>query len=81
MQAKSSITLADQGITTHATQHWNLGTAPLVEAALRNGEGKLSKDGPLVVKTGKHTGRSAKDKFIVRDADPSLHPRTRRGPG
>jgi len=69
VQAKSSITLADQGISTHATQHWNLGTAALVEAAVRNGEGKLSKDGPLVVKTGKHTGRSAKDKFIVRDAE------------
>ena len=70
MQAKSSHTLADQGITTHAEQHWNLGTAPLVEAALANGEGILAKDGPLVVATGKHTGRSAKDKFIVRDAGP-----------
>ena len=69
MQAKSSITLANQGITTNAVQFWNLGTAPLVEAAIRNGEGILSKDGPLVVKTGKHTGRSAKDKFIVRDAE------------
>ncbi|ETI60959.1 phosphoenolpyruvate carboxykinase [Sphingobium sp. C100] len=67
VQAKSSITLVDQGISTHATQHWNLGTGSLVEAAVRNGEGKLSKDGPLVVRTGKHTGRSAKDKFIVRD--------------
>ena len=69
MQAKSSHTLADQGITTHAEQHWNLGTAPLVEAALANGEGILAKDGPLVVATGKHTGRSAKDKFIVKDAE------------
>ncbi|WP_336965844.1 phosphoenolpyruvate carboxykinase [Sphingobium aquiterrae] len=69
MQAKSSITLADQGIKTTATQLWNLGTAPLVEAALANGEGILAKDGPLVVATGKHTGRSAKDKFIVRDAE------------
>ncbi|WHO38163.1 phosphoenolpyruvate carboxykinase [Sphingobium sp. AP49] len=69
MQAKSSITLVDQGISTHATEYWNLGTAPLVEAALANGEGILAKDGPLVVKTGKHTGRSAKDKFIVQDAE------------
>ena len=69
MQAKSSITLVDQGISTHATQYWNLGTAPLVEAALANGEGILAKDGPLVVKTGKHTGRSASDKFIVQDAE------------
>ncbi|PZU61136.1 MAG: phosphoenolpyruvate carboxykinase (ATP) [Sphingobium sp.] len=69
MQAKSSYTLADQGISTRAEQFWNLGTAPLVEAALANGEGILAKDGPLVVATGKHTGRSAKDKFIVRDAE------------
>ncbi|WP_164034098.1 phosphoenolpyruvate carboxykinase (ATP), partial [Serratia marcescens] len=47
---------------------WNLETAPLVEHAVRRGEGKLAKDGPLVATTGKHTGRSAKDKFIVRDA-------------
>jgi phosphoenolpyruvate carboxykinase (ATP) len=58
-----------QGITTGAKVYANLGTAPLVEHAVRNGEGKLSKDGPLVVATGKHTGRSAKDKFIVRDAE------------
>jgi phosphoenolpyruvate carboxykinase (ATP) len=41
----------------------------LVEHAVRRGEGKLAKDGPLVVATGKHTGRSANDKFIVRDAE------------
>ncbi len=60
--------LAAQAIATDATVHWNLQTPALVEAALANGEGKLAKDGPLVVETGKHTGRSAKDKFIVRDA-------------
>ena len=60
--------LAQQGIATPATLHWNLITAPLIEHAIRNGEGMLAKDGPLVVATGKHTGRSAKDKFIVRDA-------------
>jgi phosphoenolpyruvate carboxykinase (ATP) len=58
-----------QGIATDATIHWNLITAPLVEHAVRRGEGRLAKDGPLVVTTGKHTGRSAKDKFIVRDAE------------
>ncbi|MBA3676364.1 MAG: phosphoenolpyruvate carboxykinase [Sphingosinicella sp.] len=62
-------TLADQGIETSAEQHWNLQTAALVEQAVRRGEGVLAKDGPLVVKTGKHTGRSAKDKFMVRDAE------------
>ena len=41
----------------------------LCEEALANGEGRRAKDGPLVVETGKHTGRSAKDKFIVRDGE------------
>src|SRR5919107_440126 len=51
-----------------AEVHWNLTTAPLVEHAVRRQEGLLAKDGPLVVRTGKHTGRSANDRFIVRNA-------------
>ena len=47
----------------------NLGTAALVEHAVRRNEGLLAAHGPLVVQTGKHTGRSAQDKFIVRDAE------------
>ena len=56
-----------QGIATSAEIFWNLQTAPLVEHAVRRGEGLLAKDGPLVVRTGQHTGRSAQDKFTVRD--------------
>ena len=61
--------LDDQGISTPASLQWNLNTAQLVEQALVRDEGVLAKDGPLVVKTGKHTGRSAQDKFIVRDGE------------
>ncbi|HWL47086.1 MAG TPA: phosphoenolpyruvate carboxykinase (ATP), partial [Sphingomonadaceae bacterium] len=61
--------LAAQGIAVNATLHWNRGVAPLVEEAIRRGEGLLAKDGPLVVKTGRYTGRAAKDKFFVRDAE------------
>jgi phosphoenolpyruvate carboxykinase (ATP) len=67
--ARLNVSLDAQGIRTQAEIHANLGTAPLVEHAVRNGEGRLAKNGPLVVETGKHTGRSAKDKFIVRDAE------------
>ena len=64
-----SHSLAAQGIETTATIHPNLTSEELTAAALDNGEGRRAKDGPLVVETGKHTGRSAKDKFIVRDAE------------
>jgi phosphoenolpyruvate carboxykinase (ATP) len=43
----------------------NLPTAELVEDAIRAGEGLIAAEGPLVVRTGKHTGRSPQDKFIV----------------
>jgi phosphoenolpyruvate carboxykinase (ATP) len=45
----------------------NLSTAALYEAAIRDHEGLIAADGPLVVRTGKHTGRSPKDKFVVRE--------------
>jgi phosphoenolpyruvate carboxykinase (ATP) len=57
-----------QGIATGAEMFWNLTTAPLVEHAVRRGEGLLAKEGPLVVRTGRHTGRAAQDRFIVRNA-------------
>ncbi|MCP9222304.1 phosphoenolpyruvate carboxykinase [Erythrobacter sp. LQ02-29] len=64
-----SHSLADQGIRTDAEVRANLGTAELVERAVADNEGRLSKHGALVVETGKHTGRSANDKFIVRDGE------------
>ena len=45
----------------------NLSIAALYEAAIRDHEGLVAADGPLVVRTGKHTGRSPKDKFVVRE--------------
>ncbi|MGK2850634.1 MAG: phosphoenolpyruvate carboxykinase (ATP) [Candidatus Limnocylindrales bacterium] len=56
----------------------NLSTAELVEAAIRAGEGVLAADGPLVVRTGKHTGRSPQDKFIV--DEPASHDKIWWGP-
>jgi len=53
--------------------HWNLPTPALYEQALLRREGSLSHLGPLVVRTGHHTGRSANDKFIVDEAGSHDH--------
>ena len=45
----------------------NLSSEQLYDLALKREEGKSSVDGALVVKTGKHTGRSANDKFFVKE--------------
>ena len=63
----SRFDLSHQGIKSARAEHWNLPVAALTEHALRLGEGLLAADGPLVVETGDHTGRSPNDKFIVED--------------
>src|SRR5581483_6001078 len=47
--------------------HWNLQAPQLYGEALQRGEAKIAAEGALVAETGVHTGRSPKDKFIVRD--------------
>ena len=59
------------GIVNPTVVYRNLTPAQLTEHALRRGEGTLSNTGALVVKTGKYTGRSANDKFIV--DTPAVH--------
>jgi phosphoenolpyruvate carboxykinase (ATP) len=49
--------------------HLNLTPADLVEHALRRGEGTLTDTGALMADTGQFTGRSPKDRFIVKDAN------------
>ena len=60
--------LEKQGFRNLKAVHWNLSAPALYEEAVRRGEGHVAKNGPLVVLTGQHTGRSASDKFVVRDA-------------
>ena len=68
MTSSPDISPITKALAGHARVFANLAPAPLVEHAVKNGEGLLASEGPLVVETGKHTGRSAKDKFFVRDA-------------
>ena len=47
----------------------NLSSNELYEISIDKSEGKTTNDGALVVLTGKHTGRSVNDKFIVKDGE------------
>jgi phosphoenolpyruvate carboxykinase (ATP) len=62
----------DYGLERHGIErpnnvYWNLPTPRLYEEAIRRREGRLGHLGPLVVRTGHHTGRSPKDRFLVRE--------------
>ncbi|MEI4485142.1 phosphoenolpyruvate carboxykinase [Frigidibacter sp. MR17.14] len=58
--------LEDQGISGLGNVYYNLLEPALVEIAVQRGEGKLGLGGTFLVSTGAHTGRSPKDKFVVR---------------
>lgn len=60
--------LLQMGLTGLAAIHANLSPARLYEEALQRKEVEMSADGALVAKTGVHTGRSANDKYVVRDS-------------
>ena len=57
--------LEKYGIINPTAVHRNLATGELVERAVLRGEGKLSNTGALCVFTGKYTGRSPDDRFVV----------------
>src|SRR6478672_10553224 len=59
--------LDNYGIKGAARVYWNLNPAELYEEVARRNEGVLSNHGALIVDTGEHTGRAAKDKAIVRE--------------
>ncbi|MFV1875235.1 phosphoenolpyruvate carboxykinase [Nioella sp.] len=61
-------TLETQGISDLGSVHYNLLEPALIEAALRKNEGTLGQGGAFLVTTGKYTGRSPKDKHVVRSA-------------
>jgi len=70
---KSDYGLEHIGLINLGQVYWNLPTEALYEEVVFRGEGKVVHLGPLVVNTGKHTGRSASDKFIVREPTSEAH--------
>ncbi len=63
----SSFGLTNHGLKNLDTVYWNLSTPALYEEIIFRNEGKIVNQGPILVKTGKHTARAANDKFVVRE--------------
>ena len=61
------IDLSSIGLSNVGTVYHNLSTPRLYEEAIKRGEAEVGHLGPLVVDTGKYTGRSPNDKFVVRE--------------
>ena len=61
--------LEEQGIHNVSNVYWNLPAAILLEQIISRHEGLVAHLGPVVVRTGTHTGRSPNDKFIVEEPD------------
>ena len=66
---KADFNLSNQGVGNLRLAYWNLATEALYEEAVFRGEGVTAVGGPFVAHTGKHTARSANDKFVVRHVD------------
>jgi phosphoenolpyruvate carboxykinase (ATP) len=64
---KADYNLSNHGIGNLRLAYWNLPVESLYEEAVFRGEGVITSGGPFVVNTGKHTARSANDKFVVRE--------------
>ncbi len=52
---------------TEGKAHWNLSSSQLTAIAVRSGQAKITSSGAVAIDTGEFTGRSPKDKFIVKD--------------
>jgi len=65
------LTSLDQVGLHHLGQvYWNRSTPELYEHAIRRYEAQIAHLGPLVVSMGQHTGRAAKDKYVVDEPIP-----------
>jgi phosphoenolpyruvate carboxykinase (ATP) len=69
VQLRARHGLESHGIENPERVDWNLTAPALYEEAVRRHEGLIAQRGPIVFQTGRHTGRSPKDKYIVRNHD------------
>jgi phosphoenolpyruvate carboxykinase (ATP) len=67
MDVRGRVDLSTHGLQPTGRVIWQPTTSLLYEHAVLRGDGRIGEGGPLVVDTGKHTGRSPKDKFVVRE--------------
>jgi phosphoenolpyruvate carboxykinase (ATP) len=67
MDVRGGVDLRIHGITPTGTVVASPSTPMLYEHAIARGEARIAEGGPMVVDTGSHTGRSPKDKFVVRE--------------
>src|SRR4051812_3716914 len=67
MDVRGRLDLSPHGIHSTGNVVWNPSTPTLYEHAIRRAEARIAEGGPMAVDTGKHTGRSPQDKFIVRE--------------
>ena len=70
---RSNYGLDSLGIINVNDVYWNLSTPALYEEVVRRREGLVAHLGPLVVRTGHHTGRSPNDKFLVKEPTSEEH--------
>jgi phosphoenolpyruvate carboxykinase (ATP) len=71
-QAEAAALKCDYGLENHGLSnqrmvYWNLPTEALYEEIAFRREARITRHGPIVAFTGKHTARSANDKFVVRE--------------
>ena len=75
---QASVLKSDYGVSNHGLSnlrkvYWNLPTEALYEEAIFRSEGRISRQGPLIVISGKHTARAAQDKYVVRETSTEEH--------
>ena len=72
-EAEATALRSDYGLENHGLSnlhvvYWNLPTEALYEEVAFRREARITRQGPIAAYTGKHTARSANDKFVVREA-------------